>query len=303
MELSCACCGNMTIDDLVFHDGSTRMGVLGGNAVYGAIGASLWGIPVALISVAGPDYPVSRLSESLGIRTTALITKSRPSLRNWGLYEKDGTRQFIFRSPRDQWADYTPRPEDIPADMLKDSFFHCAPVPWDMQIDLLRHARASGVRFISVDPAYQYLDGIAEAELGKLLRHADAFLPSRQEVRAMYPDASPDEALEMMIGRYPDLSVIVMKLGEEGAIGYDRVHDARFRIPVFPAHAVDQTGAGDSFCGGFIAGYALCRDARRAALHGAVAASFVVETEGTLGLAGITRAMAESRLSALAGNT
>ena len=100
MELSCACCGNMTIDDLVFHDGSTRMGVLGGDAVYGAIGASLWGITVALISVAGPDYPVSRLSESFGIRTTALITKGRPSLRNWGLYEKDGTRQFIFRGPK-----------------------------------------------------------------------------------------------------------------------------------------------------------------------------------------------------------
>jgi sugar/nucleoside kinase (ribokinase family) len=303
LELSCACCGNMTIDDLVFHDGSTRMGVLGGDAVYGAIGASLWGITVALISVAGPDYPVSRLSESFGIRTTALITKSRPSLRNWGLYEKDGTRQFIFRGPKDQWADYSPRPEDIPADMLKGSFFHCAPVPWDMQIDLLRHARASGARFISVDPAYQYLDGISDAELGKLLRHADAFLPSRQEVRAMYPGATPDEALDTLIRHYPALSVIVMKLGEEGAIGYDRACDARFRIPVFPARAVDQTGAGDSFCGGFIAGYALCGDARRAALHGAVAASFVVETEGTLGLAGITRAMAESRLSAMGGNT
>jgi hypothetical protein len=100
LGLLCACCGNMTIDDLVFHDGSTRMGVLGRDAVYGAIGASLWGITVALISVAGPDYPVSRLSESFGIRTTALITKGRPSLRNWGLYEKDGTRQFIFRGPK-----------------------------------------------------------------------------------------------------------------------------------------------------------------------------------------------------------
>lgn len=168
-----------------------------------------------------------------------------------------------------------------------------------MQIDLLKHARDAGARFISVDPAYQFLDGISRAELGKLLSLADAFLPSRQEVRSIFPGLTPHEALQALVERYPSLPVVVVKLGEEGAIGYDRLHHQQFRIPAFKTDAVDQTGAGDSFCGGFIAGYARTGDVSQAALHGAVAASFVVESEGTLGLAGVTRAAAEGRLSAL----
>jgi sugar/nucleoside kinase (ribokinase family) len=289
----------MTIDDLVFYDGSTRMGVLGGDGVYGAIGAAIWGVRVNLAAVAGPDYPVARLPELFGISVDAVVRKDRPSLRNWGLYEQDGTRQFIFRSPREQWAQYSPTPADLPASLLEGSVFHCAPLPWEMQIDVLRHARRSGARFISVDPAYQFLDDVTETELGKLLGPADAFLPSRQEVRAMFPDLSPSEALEALIRRYPDLPAVVVKLGEEGAIGYDRKRDLRFRVPAFGTKAVDPTGAGDSFCGGFAAGFARTGDVQMAALHGAVAASFVVETEGTLGMAGVTATAAEQRLSAL----
>jgi sugar/nucleoside kinase (ribokinase family) len=289
----------MTIDDLVFYDGSTKMGLLGGDAVYSTIGAALWQDDIIISAVAGPDYPVGKLSELFGINTKSIIYKERPSLRNWGLYEQDGTRQFIFKNAVEQWWDYSPEPSELPLDLLKGAYFHAAPVPWDRQVKLVKHARESGAKFISVDPPYQTLDKLSKKEISKLLGNADAFLPSRQEARALYPDLNPEQALAELMKQYPNLKVIVIKLGEDGAIGYDREKDSVFVTPAYQTKAIDPTGAGDSFCGGFIAGYAMTGDAKSAVLHGAVSASFVVETEGTLGIAGITREKAFQRLAAL----
>lgn len=299
MKPRCICVGNMTIDDLVFYDGTSKMGVLGGDGVYAAIGASFWEAEVLLSAVAGPDYPVSQLPRSFDIDISMVITKDRPSLRNWGLYERDGSRQFVFRSPKAQWHDYTPLPGDLPPQLLRGAFVHVAPVPWELQINLVKHARLSGARFISIDPAYQFLDDISERELGRLVEHADAFLPSRQEVRAIYPGLNPNEALHRLVDTYQNLKVIIIKLGEDGAIGFDRARNQKFVVPAYRTLAVDPTGAGDSFCGGFIAGYALTEDPNMAVFHGAVSASFVVETEGTLGLSGISRLTAQERLEKL----
>lgn len=289
----------MTIDDLVFADGTTRMGVLGGDAVYSAIGASIWLPDVLLCSVAGADYPVSALQDSFRLDTSAIVRRDSPSLRNWGLYERDGSRQFIFRNTASSWDDYTPEVSDLSANELRGAYFHCAPVGWERQIALVSHARSSGAAFISVDPAYQFLDRISPERLGELLRHVDAFLPSLQEVREIYPNCDPEDALSTLSTQHPHLKVIAIKLGADGCVVFDRDRDRICRVSAFPALAVDPTGAGDSFCGGFLAGYAETEDASIAAAYGAVSASFVVETEGTLGLAGVTREMAAVRLAGM----
>ena len=60
-----------------------------------------------------------------------------------------------------------------------------------------------------------------------------------------------EAALEILHRRYANIVVVTM--GEHGAMAFDgeRVH----REPAFPVHAIDTTGAGDVFRGGFI--YAL----------------------------------------------
>jgi sugar/nucleoside kinase (ribokinase family) len=286
----------MTIDDLVFYDGSVRMGILGGDGVYSAIGASLWMDQVGLIAVAGPDYPVAKLQESFGIDVSTVLHKDKLSLRNWGLYERDGTRQFIFRNPTLQWAEYSPKPEDIGEKTFAGSHVHCAPMPWREQVELLRCARRSGAAFISVDPPFQSMDGLPLDELDESMNLVDVFLPSRQEIRSLFPGLNPQEALTALAVRYPRLKAIVIKLGEEGAIGYDGLSRERFALPAYPAKVVDPTGAGDSFCGGFLAGYEATGSAKEAVLRGTVSASFVVETEGTLGMVGVTKEMARLRL-------
>ncbi|MHB0897231.1 MAG: carbohydrate kinase family protein [Spirochaetales bacterium] len=302
MGARCLLSGNITIDDLVFHDGRVRMGILGGDAVYSALGASIWVEKVMLSAVAGPDYPVQSLAELYGFDVSCVTHKAKLSLRNWGLYEKDGTRQFIFRNESGQWAEYSPEPSDLPPAILEGAFFHCAPMPWEKQIALVRYARQCGAKFISLDPPFQFMEAMSMTELAEGLNFVDAFLPSRQEVASLFPGLSPDKALDVLIRDFPHLKAIVIKLGENGAIGYDGLGKLRFSIPAYKARIVDPTGAGDSFCGGFLAGYMKTGEVKAAVMHGVVSASFVVETEGTFGMNGISLAKAQERLEEMIHN-
>lgn len=272
------------------------MGIMGGDCVYSALGASIWLKNVKISAVAGPDYPVQSLAASYGFDVSPVVYKEKLSLRNWGLYEKDGTRQFVFRNESGQWAEYTPEPSDIPPEILDSVFFHCAPVPWKQQVALVKHARQCNAEFISLDPPFQFMESMGMAELAEGLNYVDAFLPSRQEVKSLFPDLSPDEALDMLVREFPHLKAVVIKLGENGAIGWDAASGQKFSVPAYKAHVVDPTGAGDSFCGGFLAGYLKTGDVRLAVMHGVVSSSFIVETEGTLGMNGVDMHEAERRL-------
>jgi ribokinase len=56
------------------------------------------------------------------------------------------------------------------------------------------------------------------------------------------------------------------------------------------------TGAGDSFCGGFMVGLATTGDPIRAALYGTVSASFAIEGYGALYALGADSTEARRRL-------
>jgi ribokinase len=73
---------------------------------------------------------------------------------------------------------------------------------------------------------------------------------------------------------------VVAKLGEQGCIVCERSSGRLTRIPVLPAAVIDTTGAGDCFCGAFMAELLRCSDPVSAARAGVAAASFAVEGYG-----------------------
>ena len=75
---------------------------------------------------------------------------------------------------------------------------------------------------------------------------------------------------------------------------------ACFHIPAVPLNLRDPTGAGDAYCGGFLAGLVATDDPLCAALCGTVSASFAVESFGPFHLLAASRAEAASRFRALA---
>jgi sugar/nucleoside kinase (ribokinase family) len=289
--------GNVTVDDLVFPDGRTRMGVPGGNSVYAALGARVWGEPVGIVSVCGPDYPLGALA-ALGVELEHLHPSRPRTLRNWGLYEEDGSRQFVFRGRAVRWEDFSPLPPDLPD--RRGLHVHLAPLPVAHQLALTEALRGPlAARTLTLDPDDRALGAVPREDLRALLERVDAFLPSRQEAAALFPALGPEDALLALRELSPATPVIAVKLGRDGVILSDRGQAGFLRVPAHHEDALDPTGAGDAFCGGFLYGYATTRDPLRAALHGSVAASFAVEGVGIDGLRSATVTEARRRLAAL----
>jgi sugar/nucleoside kinase (ribokinase family) len=80
---------------------------------------------------------------------------------------------------------------------------------------------------------------------------------------------------------------------------YDSASRKRWEAPAYPARLADLTGAGDAFCGGFLAGYTETFDPLRAVLYGNVSASLAVEGYGALYALDTLPGLAQARLESL----
>jgi ribokinase len=74
-----------------------------------------------------------------------------------------------------------------------------------------------------------------------------------------------------------------------------------WEIPAVPVPAIDTTGAGDAYCGGFLAGLVETGDALEAGLRGAVSASLAIQDHGAQAGMEPDRSDVDQRLRALRG--
>ena len=288
--------GNFTVDDVVLPDGTTSTAQCGGNVVYGALGAAIWRTRVGIAARIGPDFPAAHLRqlERAGL-DLHLVPVQEPNIHNWVRYEPGDVRRMGIWDDSGSHAGLSIRPDELPPMLEQVDACHIAPMPFASQAALVRHLRRAGVRLISLDPHDDHVTG-NEAALLALLTDADAFLPSRKEARQLHGTDDPEAAARAFVEAGP--RAVVIKLGPEGSVvcGPDRVP---VHVPAVPANVVDPTGAGDTYCGGFLAAYAARPDAVEAARHGAVSASFAVEGRGALPLADAVPAEAARRLQEL----
>ena len=288
--------GNLSIDDLVFADGATRWAVPGGNAVYSALGMAVWGERPLVIAPFGPDYPVAPLRTRLELSDAPRLSRT---LRDWGLYEEDGSRQFIFRSTTRNWDEFSPTAADIAPGVPAA---HLAPLPWRRHVELVAALRAAGTGIVSIDLDDRRLAEVTRDDVVRLMTSVDLFLPSRQDGRVIVPNASPTDTVRHLRDLSPLTPLIALKCGADGCVGHAKDSPDLLILPAAPVEAKDATGAGDTFCGGALVGYARTRDGLQALLHGAVSASFCVAEVGVDGLLEADPTEAERRRAALANS-
>jgi ribokinase len=131
-------------------------------------------------------------------------------------------------------------------------------------------------------------------EIAPILARLDAFLPSEVELCALVPGAGLADALAAVADRCA--GAVAVKLGPEGALVWDRVARAPVAVPAVRVAALDPTGAGDSFCGGFLAGLVETADPVQAARFGAISASHIVTRFGADRAVPFDRAAARAAL-------
>lgn len=296
--LDLICLGNLTIDDIVHPDGATRMGCFGGDAIYAALGASYWTDAVQFVAPVGADFPPEHLSRLKQARwdVSGLPRRQVQSIRNWVVYEYDGQRSWILRSNPDDFLELSPTWEDIPPAFRDTKAAMILAMDLAAQEALATRLKATGA-LVALDPQEDYIAG-NQARILKMLSHVDIFLPSQEEVYRLLGHRDYPRAAREFAGY--GCETVVVKMGGEGSLIFDQVTGRCIELPVYPATVTDTTGAGDAYCGGFLAMYVQSQDLVKAGLAGSVSASFAIEDFGLAHMFQVDRSTAEQRLSELA---
>jgi ribokinase len=274
------CLGNFTVDDIYLPDGSIVTNSMGGDALYAALGARLWDPAVQLIAPLSPDFPESTFEaiQATGFDTQYWPKRDSPTIRNRIFYDTEGGRRWELLSSYDAFHILSPTPEDIPSHYLHAQAFLILAMTLPAQETLIPWLREQSKAVLALDTQEDYIPG-NQARLRRLIPQVDIFMPSTSETYNLVGHRDWLAAAEQFAGLGPQ--VVVIKLGEEGVLVYERDKKDWFIQGAIPGKVVDTTGAGDAFCGGFMAAYLQNRkDLRRAARAGVISASFSIASFG-----------------------
>lgn len=324
--------GGLTVDHVVAADGTVALDQAGGNGAYSAVGALLWCDRVGLVSHAVASYPrevIARLRAG-GVDLAGVVwSEARLAAGSWFLYDAEGRRQEGLNAPAAalaeaglptdrlspaQVADWAARlarrsvpgemgysdfrtahpltPAQVPEAFLRARGVHLAPSQPEVMRAMLDRFAPAGMT-VTADPGWQLAAHRLE-DLAPILAQLDAFLPSEVELSALVPGAAPAAALEVLAARCP--GAVAVKLGPRGVLLRDRAGET-VMVPPAPAETRDPTGAGDSFCGGFLVGLAETGCPVQAARFGALSAARIVARFGADGALPHDRAAARAALT------
>ena len=271
---------NIILDDIVFPDGQTCMGVLGGGGPQTAFGMRLWAAFAGVAASVGPDLPADALRwfAETGISPEALRRSAYPTPRAWQAMEADGRRTQVWRVPPDAIRDHlTHEIERIPAHLRAAKGYHMGIHPLDTEYGFLADLKATGA-LLSIEP-YKPAERLpTPEELEQLLTAADIFSPNLVEAQSLLGQHLPLELLGGLLAAGAPL--VTLRLGGEGSLAAVKGSAAAIHAPAVPVQVVDPVGAGNAFCGGFLAGWVQTRDLARSLAMGSVSASFMVEQVG-----------------------
>jgi ribokinase len=274
--------GQLSVDDVVLPDGQTSMGSCGGDATYAALGAALWTPPVGMVAPRGSGFPTEHLDAigRRGVDRRGVTDAPGPAIRYWVLYETDGRRTFVQRSPTSAFADTAPLPEQVPAAYRAAACFHLAAMPFASVEALITAIRSwSGTALITLDTHEDEIAGFQD-RIAAILPSINAFVPSREEVTTWFGWDDPERAIGELGALGQRFTII--KMGADGSLVHDAASDRRWHVGLAPGPVVDVTGAGDAFCGGLAAGLLLGDAPADAARRGAASASLAIGGFGAL---------------------
>lgn len=284
--------GGLFIDDIVRADGRTFMGELGGGVVHALMAAAIWGDRPGIVAPMGQGFPaealalLQRLFDARGVYALEL-----PQARVWEVFEHDGTRRELYRVADIMPFVRGPQPSDLPEAFQSARGFYLL-----QGCDGIRRWRKAVGGLLLWEPLQQIMKPANRDEFRRTLRECaiDVVSPNLVEAREVYGELSAEE----LIGRMLDdgAKSVALRLGAEGSLVGSRQGGAFERIgAVALTHIEDETGAGNTFCGGLIWGLLAGKSLREAAAAGAVAASFCLETVGVLKPAHVTVAERDRR--------
>lgn len=324
--------GELQRDFLVLPSGEMHLDVLGGNALYAAVGLAVWENtpPPGLVARVGVDFPLEWLEKikSKGINPGGVhIIPQKSDSRFFCAYQDTSGQPesdplvFFARTghqypkellgfsnkttnfdSRSQLSPDSLRQGDFPSEFLGATAAHICPIDYLSHSLLPAVLRQAGFTLITLNASSGYMKPSFLDKIPALITGLTAFLCADDDIMTLFQGRIED-LWEMVEGLASyGCEMIVLTRGERGQLVYDGSTHSRYEVPAYPVKVIDPTGAGDAFCGGFLAGYRRTFDPLQATLYGNISASLVIEGHGVFYALDALPELAQARLDALRGS-
>jgi len=272
--------GNPVYDLIVTPHISTGDRVLSGCSTNFALVLAKLGIPVTLIGSAGPDFAQKFEADlkRFGIRYQLLPSKETGgfSLRYYGDH---GERELTLLGEADPIKTFS-------KEHLKANWVMLGPILQEIDEKLFEWIKKNSSAKIFLDPQ-GLLRGVKEGKIyheltpqvKKIISQVDVVKPNELETKVLTgidPRLDPYTPAEEIKSWGP--KIVIITLAELGSVIYDGKDF--YEIPAFETEAVDATGTGDTYAGGFVTALTKGYDLEKAGLFASSVASIMVENSG-----------------------
>ena len=263
----------------------------GGDTSNAAIAAARQGARVGYVTALGADMPGDRfmqLWEREGVDTSCVLRTDRYQTGVYFVTHDADGHHFLHYRTGSAAAMYAA--SDLPVEAIATArVLYVSGISQGISVaacDAVFAAIDVAVRHeveVAYDTNYRprlWPPARAAAVMHAAMARVKYALPGADDVRVLTGLEDPDAMLDFYLRLGPE--VVVLRMGEEGA--YLATADGvRVRIPPYPVTAVDATGAGDTFCGSFLARILAGDDPEPAARYASVAAALACRGYGAVG--------------------
>lgn len=296
MDIDYVAFSNLIIDDIVFPNGRSSMNVTGGSGLHALVGMRVWSDSIGYAASVGADLDQKHLDDLVrfGVDVSGLVLRDGyATARAWQVFEEDDTRIEIFRTEPEDFDKNKVTEADLPPSYRRAKGFH---IQWGALIEteaLVRSLRANNPQVRLVLEVTPNDDKEVEAKLRQLLPQISLFAPDRDEAQAITGKSEPEAMCDALLTL--GAPMVAIRMGAKGSI-VKASNGEGWQLPAVPTTIVDVTGAGNSYCGGFVTGLGDGLPLLESALRGVVSASFALEQLGLPAWQSQPSAEAERRL-------
>jgi 2-dehydro-3-deoxygluconokinase len=262
----------------------------GGDTSNAGIAASRQGASVGMITALGYDMPgdsFMALWAREGVDTNTVLRSDRGPTGVYFVTHDAAGHHFLHYRGGSAAACY--RPDDLPVEAIaKARMLYISGISQgisasacDAVFAAIDIAVSRGVK-VAYDTNYRpklWPPARAAAVMHAAMARSDYAMPGLEDVRILTGLTDPDAMLDFYLRL--GCRVVVLKMGEQGA--YLATADGRVQVPAYPVAAVDATGAGDTFCGSFLARILAGDEPEAAVRYASVAAALKCTGYGAVG--------------------
>lgn len=230
----------------------------GGSCANTLVTLSCLGQKTSMVAKTGDDHYGKVFKEELiqsGVDTEHLyVKKGGVSLHTFITVDRKG-RKAIYSNLGNSLLDLSE--DEVDVSMVDDvNIFYTDMFPGKPALKLARLCQEKSIPVVfnlECAPDFMSLCHTSMAEIAEMMQLADVVFICREALFEMGESTAPLKAAENIFQKYKPLGGIIATQGESGVLWYDS--EGQIRVPAFSVKAIDTTGAGDAFNGGFIYSY------------------------------------------------